>query len=562
MSKTDKILLGKLPFWDPLIPPVGIASIKSYLNSKGFNVSTFAANINNDFLNYYDEYFKIIKSILPENRYDSLFHLGHFVLQDHLMAIQNDINEKDLTELVKLLVYHNFYVDIQQQKIIELNNVLVAFYLDLEKFLVDLLKKHDPQYFGLTVYKGNLPTSVFAFKVIKKYNSKIKTLMGGGVFADHLAVGSPNFEYFEEKTVNIIDHIFIGQGESLLYNFLTQKDKKSEHVIMHKDNSGIYDFSMLTQPDYSDFNVSKKPYFCIGVTGSISCLFQCSFCNEAIFFGKYRKKDVAHLVQEIDSLSKKYSFQLFFMTDSLVNPIVKEFSNELIKNRLPIYYDAYFRISKEATNIENTTLWRQGGFYRARIGVESGSQKILDIINKRISVEQSKQSLKCLADAGIKTTTYWIVGHPGETRKDFDLSIDMLYRLSDSIWQAECAPFDYYYRGQNQSETWASKSKLLYPEKFKKHLWIQTWILDDPDRKLTYNRVFEFSEHCKKAGIPNPYSLNEIQAADDRWHDLHVNAVPKFIDLRSNNVPFEEKANVTIKKNAISFIVNKDMPDF
>jgi radical SAM superfamily enzyme YgiQ (UPF0313 family) len=151
--------------------------------------------------------------------------------------------------------------------------------------------------------------------------------------------------------------------------------------------------------------------------------------------------------------------------------MITGFSKELIKREVPLYYDAYLRVyekdSDPVSDVENTLLWRKGGFYRARMGCESGSQRILDSVGKGITVEQIKTAVSSLAYAGIKTTTYWVVGLPGETEEDFQQTLALVEGLKNDIYQAECAAFIYYYNGQNKSDIWASQRKLLFPAEAK-----------------------------------------------------------------------------------------------
>lgn len=545
-KKPQKILLALLPFWDPLIPPQGIACLKSFLQPYGYRVKTAAVNMEGRFLLLYDRYFKIIKEIIPQNRKEMLFHLGHFVLQNQMMAHINHGEEKEYIELVKILVYKNFYVDIDTSKVHELKKILEEFYTQLESYFVELLEKEMPDVLGLSVYKTVLPASLFVFKLTREKYPHIETLMGGGIFADHLAPGSPNFELILEKTRDYVDKVFVGQGELLMLKYLRGELDNTKRVYTLDDIQGkVVDFSTLDIPDYSDYHARDNRFFSLGATGSVSCKYQCSFCNEVKFFGKYRKKEPAQTVREMIRLHRKYGYQLFFMTDSMLNPVVTDLAKEFIKTGVSLYYDSYFRVEKDTGNREDALLWRRGGFYRARIGVESGSQHVLDLIGKGITPQQIKATLSSLAYAGIKTTTYWVIGHPGETREDFLQTLELVSQLGNDIWQAECAPFDYYYSGQNHSDQWADKRKLLYPADAADMLIAQTWILDcEPTREETFQRVFRFGEHCRKLGIPNPYSLDEIYKADQRWQKLHKNAVPPLLDFQKKGVYIDETKNV------------------
>ncbi|MCP4157634.1 MAG: radical SAM protein, partial [bacterium] len=152
---------------------------------------------------------------------------------------------------------------------------------------------------------------------------------------------------------------------------------------------------------------------------------------------------------------------------------------------------------------------------------------------------------------GIKTTTYWVVGHPGETEEDFQATLDLIAELKDDIYQSEPNPFLYYYSTQTNSLKWAGRRKLLFPEEMQDMLVFKTWTLDiEPVREEVYRRLFRFTQHCKKLGIPNPYTLGEYIEADERWKKLHKNAAPSTMDFLSRKPIYENKdiKNSTLAK--------------
>jgi len=115
--------------------------------------------------------------------------------------------------------------------------------------------------------------------------------------------------------------------------------------------------------------------------------------------------------------------------------------------------------------------------------------------------------------------------------------------------------------GQLKSDQWKDKNTLLYPEWAKEMLIIQSWIVvGEPDREETYDRVCRFIQHCKKLGIPNPYSLAEIYAADERWKKLHENAVPGLIEFENNKTFIDE--NKYVKKLMLAQETQQDDGDF
>jgi radical SAM superfamily enzyme YgiQ (UPF0313 family)/CDGSH-type Zn-finger protein len=522
-----KILLIILPYWSPLNPPHGIAHLKNFLQHFGYTVKAIDANVEVKFKQLLYKYFSLIKEMIPENKRGNYYNIGNDVLREHMMAHINHQNQQEYIELVQLLIYKNFYWDITLQQAGELNNVLKEFYFVLEHYILDLLASENPAVLGISVFRDTLPASVFSFKLCRERYPHIKTVMGGGIFTIQLPPGSPNLEFFLEKTKDYIDKIIVGRGERAFLQYLQSLQRLE--IVTDTDIRTQMD-SIADVPDLSDFDLKLYQY--IGAFGSTGCPFNCSFCNVESFFGQYRKKAASKTVEEMIQLHKKYGTRLFFMFDELLNPIITDLSKELIKRDVSLYWDAYFRVDEAATHMENTILWRRAGFYRARIGIESGSQRVLDLINKRATVEQAKATLINLANAGIKTTVYIVIGHPGETEADFQMTLDFVENLKEFIWEAECNPFTYFYSGQPKNDEWAGKRELLYPESTKDMLMYQTWIVaGEPSREVTYQRVNRFVEHCKKLEISVTWSLADVNKADKRWKKLHQNAVPSILDL-------------------------------
>jgi hypothetical protein len=558
----DKILLALLPYWTPQIPPMGISCLKSFIEPHGYEVSTCDINSVEQFRKIYNKYFDTVRSYISEKKRGNFYNIGHEVLQNHFMAHLHKDDEKEYIALVKELIYKTFYVDVSNEQVYPLNEAVKDFYDALEVYFLQILEREKPTVLGLSVYKGNVPAAIFVFKLTKEKYPSIKTVMGGAVFAQSLGIGTENFEYFLEKTESYIDKIIVGEGELLLLKLLESELDPDQRVYTQKDIDNRWlDLSTATIPDYSNLDLSIYPN--MATYTSRSCPFECKFCTETVYWGKYRKKKASQVVGELMELYDRHRFQLYLLCDSLLNPIVNSLSEELINTERSIYFDGYLRVDPHVCNREKTIQWRRGGFYRARLGVESGSPRILKEMNKDIAVEQIKKAVKSLAEAGIKTTTYWIIGYPGETEEDFQMTLDLIEELKDDIYEAECNPFGFYLTGQVASDDWAQddKSVALYSSEMKKMLILQSYIMDGkPDRQETYRRISRFVDHTTNLGIANPYSLYDISQADERWKKLHKNAVPSLLEFRNKENYIDE--NKHIKKIYTAQNKLKDTVDF
>lgn len=530
--KKEHIFLTILPYWSPVIPPAGLSALKAFLQPHGYTVRIVDFNTKLETLTFYYAYFDALRKYIPEEKRGTFYNMGHEILEKHLMAHQKYTDKQMYYRLVKLLIYNTYYVDIDHHLVTKLNKIIDKFLEELKEYYIFQLEYEQPDIVGITLYKTTLPLSLYVLKLVKAHNPSIKTIVGGGIFADSHKIGTPNFSALLKETRSYVDKIIIGDGEELFLKYLEGKLPQDKRVFTQKDLEPleILPLEKRPLPDFSDTSLLK--YSHLVATASKSCPYSCSFCNEKDFFGKFRQKDTEKTVEDMMNLYKRHHHKLFFMTDSLLNPVIDNLAAEIIHQQAPFYMDTYFRIDKACTDLQRVLHWRRGGLYRVRIGCESGSDKILEIMNKGITVEQIRQSLPKLAAAGIKTTTYWVMGHPYETEADFQQTLDLVEELKNFIWQAECNAFRYYYNGHNADDAWKEKRESLYPGEMNDMLVFKTYTLDiEPRRKEAFDRLFRFINHCKQLGIPNPYSGYEGYEADKRWKELHKNAVPTLDEM-------------------------------
>jgi len=99
----ERILLVFLPFWTPYIPPQGITTLKNYLQKFGYYVRTADPNMDMQFRDCYNEYFRLMKEYIPYEKRGNFFNIGHDVLLNHMMAHVHHTDEKEYVKLVKII---------------------------------------------------------------------------------------------------------------------------------------------------------------------------------------------------------------------------------------------------------------------------------------------------------------------------------------------------------------------------------------------------------------------------------------------------------------------------
>jgi len=554
--KTNKILLINLPYWTPLIPSQGIANLKSYLIENGYQVKAIDFANDYDLLQFYNQYFQLLEKYLPAGNKGNFFNIGHDLLRNHLTAYINKTSRYD--EVLEILIDKFYFVKLDKTVYRQLDFLAESIFQKLKLLILDALKSYSPSVIGISVNSGNYPLALFSFKLSKEFYPDIHTVMGGSVFYDNLDPDNPNFNNFYKSTELYIDNIIIGKGEQLLLELLESTDTTSSNILTSKNIKNNIEIDV--QPDLSDYNLNN--YYYLAASTSSSCPNECDFCNVRKYFGTYKTKNLKSSANYIKQLYDKYGHRLYFMADSQLNRTIDDFTKELLLLDMPIYYDGYFSIDKASSDVNNTINWRKGGFYRARIGVESGSPNILNKMNKNISPSSISLSLQSLAMAGIKTTTYFVVGYPGETEKDFYETLAFISKEKHNIYQAECNPFTYHYSGLNNFDGSKDKVIKMFPDFFEDMLVPQAWTLNqEPLHEERFRRMNIFVEHCENEGVPNPYTIGEIKEADERWQYLHKNAVPSIIEIL-NNDKIDEKRNVRIPQRFQNNIYEKDCFNF
>ncbi len=530
-SKDKKLSLIMLPYWTPLNIPLGIVCLQTYLRENGYNADAFDFNGETEYWNIFYNYMNQLKMEIDPSNSENFINSAHYVLKQHLFLYINREKAEDFDTLFNKIVYYVFFQKVSSKKIAELNECVKLYFDRLEKDMVELLERQKPDIVGFSVYTGTLPSTVFSIKLIRERYPEIKIIFGGGIFSSDLAVGSDNYNRFVQNSG--IDKMLVGEGEKQILEFAEGKlDLGPINIAKNMIELESVD---LTKMDLSNFQVDNYTY--IPLFASRSCPFQCKFCSETILWGKFRMKDAKVVANEFEYIFKNQKKQLFLMCDSLLNPYIDQMSEELNKKDISVYWDGYLRAGSQASDFQRALSWRMAGFYRARIGAESGSPRVLKLMNKKITVDDIKNSVRNLAKAGIKTTTYWVVGYPGETEEDFMETLNVIEELKDDIYQAECNKFEYFDCGQSGSDEWGKYKEKMYTEKELEALQMQRWILHlEPDAKTIHDRAVRFVAHCKKLGIPNPYSARELYFADKRWKELHALSVPSLADFRNQIV--------------------------
>lgn len=161
-------------------------------------------------------------------------------------------------------------------------------------------------------------------------------------------------------------------------------------------------------------------YRTLGTITSRGCPFSCSFCINSKRESKLRFHSPERVIEEIKYLTRKHHIQSVAFYDELMATDVKRF-RAICEAMLEEGLDTLrWECQMHAKTVRRDTLdlMKKAGCVQVAIGFESGSQTVLDVINKGATVEINLEAARMVREAGLRTRGCFVIGAPGETRED------------------------------------------------------------------------------------------------------------------------------------------------
>jgi anaerobic magnesium-protoporphyrin IX monomethyl ester cyclase len=179
---------------------------------------------------------------------------------------------------------------------------------------------------------------------------------------------------------------------------------------------------------YRDIWMREHGYFSLNLVTSRGCPFHCNWCAKPIWGQRYNARSPEDVVDEMAYLKARFAPDHFWFMDDMmgVKPGWMNHFAELVAARgLRTPFKSLNRVDMLLRDGEIEAL-RRAGCEIVWTGVESGSQKILDAMDKGIRVEQVREAASRLHAAGIEVGFFLQFGFPGETRTDIELTVDLV----------------------------------------------------------------------------------------------------------------------------------------
>jgi len=163
--------------------------------------------------------------------------------------------------------------------------------------------------------------------------------------------------------------------------------------------------------------VLGEPFLLLGT--SRGCPFNCDFCADATYYGKkLRTKSPAKIVKEMDWVRIKFGIRdfLFWAESSTIKP---EWTDDVCDAIIRSGLKVRFVINSRPDNVNPALLskLKQAGCWMVGYGLESGSEQMLKLMKKNVTVEQNRAAVRWAKEAGLYVTGHFLLGFPGETKE-------------------------------------------------------------------------------------------------------------------------------------------------
>ncbi len=313
---------------------------------------------------------------------------------------------------------------------LELNGYKVSI-LDAEKDLLDteeILRKISeisPRYVGITSTTPEFPKVKELFDAIKKISPGIVTVAGGPHFS--AVPEASNGEY------DAIDHIVVGEGERAFLSIVTGENKEK---IVEVVNEGPLDDLPLPARhlvNYDNYQFPKPGKGLVRmdtILTSRGCPFSCLFCFNRNT--KVRYRDIKKCVDEIALSHERFNTGFFmFLDDTLTisKNRIAELCGEIMKRNLHKKLSFYANARADIVDFDTLKIMKEAGVAEISMGVESGNQGVLDMVNKGTKLEQYEHVYSWMRKLGFETRGSFILGHPYETHRTIRDTIDFAKKL-------------------------------------------------------------------------------------------------------------------------------------
>ncbi len=302
-----------------------------------------------------------------------------------------------------------------------------------------IVSEKRPDVVGITAMTLTLIDVLKTTRLVKEVDEGIRVVIGG-----------PHAHIFPHETLNMpgVDYIVLGEGEVTFAELLDRIHDPTalesvrgiafRHNGQHRvtpareliDNLDELPFParhLTPYRSYSSLLAKRAPVTTMFT--SRGCPYRCAFCDRPNLGKRFRYRSAMSVVDEMEECVNLgiREFLVYDDTFTINRQRVFDICDEILRRKLDIGWDIRTRVDR----IDEAMLHRlkQAHCERIHYGVEAGTEKILRVLQKGITLEQVRQAFAATKKAGISTLAYFMIGSPTETREDVLSTIEFMKAL-------------------------------------------------------------------------------------------------------------------------------------
>jgi anaerobic magnesium-protoporphyrin IX monomethyl ester cyclase len=357
----------------------------------------------------------------------------------------------DLAAMIRFLYAASPMYDVEAADFVTRNvDALLAFGGDpvQEAYdaLLDSVVAEKPDVVAIT-----MPFSFQFFEGLRFAHLFRKRLPGVPIVIGGCTVNDYKTSLFNEpRLFDVIDYAMPGEGEDAICELMEMLEGKRpiEQVsnLVWRDDAGTIRFSTMP-PSYPDLDTIAPPDFAgvpfegylvpdgiANLQTSRGCYYgKCTFCGDS-FRRNFRMRKPELVYQDIKGIHERSGVKYFLFWDSLAPPkTLRTVAEGIIRDNLPVKWFAETKFEKPYVNADLVATLKRGGGSFLQFGFESGSQRVLDLIDKGNDLNRVDQILRNMHDVGLKAGVSWFIGFPGETPEEARTTFDFVNTRRDRI---------------------------------------------------------------------------------------------------------------------------------
>ena len=294
-----------------------------------------------------------------------------------------------------------------------------------------------PDLVGISVLTVKVPSALRVASLCKIARRKIPVVVGG----EH-PTARPEHLLKDDN----VDFAVRGEGEETMCELVDTLDsdgrlegidglsfKRRGRICHNKNRALIKNLDNLPIP-YRDALANKETYRPVDfglIMGSRGCPYRCAFCpNQNLWGRRVRFRSISGIVNEIKSVKETYSTEYFSFRDysfSVDPKWTMELCKRIREEKLDIQWECTTR--PDLVNEEIISMMKDAGCTTIRIGIESGSDRVLNEIRKDLSLKEIKAAARILNRHNLYWAAYFMFGLPSETKEDIEKTLALIYEI-------------------------------------------------------------------------------------------------------------------------------------